>query len=461
MFSVWRRAAELPAWLKILLLGRFVSSAGSMAEFFMILYLVQERGLSPARAGLVVAAFGAAAITGNLVGGWFGDRFGLRRSVIAAQSVSALCVAAIPFAPVGGLVLLVSIGGVIGGTSRPLMSALVAVSLPTDRRRESIALWRTANNAGVLIGPPLGALISTHAFGALFLIDAASSLVMLAVVIARMPYDGRSLARATVRPPRLWPALRRDRTLITVLLTVTVVDTVYRLQYSVLPLHLADAGQPTIVYGTLIAINGGLIVLGEAALATALRTRRATSVIALGFALVGVGVFVFVGPASGWLGIGLAAAAMAVITGGEMLYKPTATAHAADSAPAGLEGRYQSLYGAASIMGTILTPAVGGWAYGHAPGAIWPVAAMLAVGAGWVLYRTPVKVVEVLPPNVKARQSRDLEILVRKSACFHAKTSRSRGGAAAVDGDGQLVEQNVGIVEVGPGDLKDLPAGGD
>jgi dipeptide/tripeptide permease len=49
-----------------------------------------------------------------------------------------------------------------------------------------------------------------------------------------------------------------------------------------------------------------------------------------------------------------------VITGGEMLYKPTATAHVADAAPDGMVGRFSSLYAAASISGMFLAPALGG-----------------------------------------------------------------------------------------------------
>jgi MFS family permease len=386
-YSVWQRVVQLPTWLKVLLLGRFVDSAGSMAGFFMTLYLVTVRHLSPEAAGLVVGASGAASIAGNLGGGFLGDRLGLRRSVIVAQCAGALSTAAIPFVPVAGIVVVVVAGGLISGASRPLMSALVATSIPGERRREVIALWRTASNAGVMIGPPLGALLSAHAFGSLFEIDALTGLVMVTIVVRRMPATVE-LHRASSGAVRLWPALRADRTFGTLLVTVAMVDTVYRLMYSILPLHLAAAGQPTIVYGVLIAGNGALIVFGEAAIAARLRSHVAMRLVAGGFALVGVGYAVLLGPATGWPGIVVAAVAMAVITTGEMLYKPTATAHATDAAPAGLEGRYQSLYGGASIAGTILTPAVGGWAFVHAPSVIWPVAAMLAVAAAARLYRS-------------------------------------------------------------------------
>jgi MFS family permease len=120
-----------------------------------------------------------------------------------------------------------------------------------------------------------------------------------------------------------------------------------------------------------------VIVLLEAPLAIRLRGHVSSRVIATGFLLVGVGLAVL----GIWPALAGAAVAVAIITGGEMLYKPTATAHVADAAPDGMVGRFSSLYAAASISGMFLAPALGGAAYQHIPDFLWPVAALLAIGA--------------------------------------------------------------------------------
>lgn len=84
--------------------------------------------------------------------------------------------------------------------------------------------------------------------------------------------------------------------------------------------------------------------------------RADVSVIAAGYAVVGVG----------WALLGLAPAvvtvflAALVITVGEMLHKPTATARVGDLAPEGMQGRFQGLYAGASVgsplVGTRCTP---------------------------------------------------------------------------------------------------------
>ncbi|MDX6292209.1 MAG: hypothetical protein QOH50_1284 [Kribbellaceae bacterium] len=163
---------------------------------------------------------------------------------------------------------------------------------------------------------------------------------------------------------------------------IVVVDTAYRQLFATMPLLLHDAGSPAVAYGVLIGLSSAVIVVLEAPLAIRLGRHRAVTVIATGFVLVGVGLAAL----GAWPALGGAAAAVAVITGGEMLYKPTATAQVADAAPDGMVGRFSSLYAAASISGMFLAPALGGAAYEHAPRLLWQVAAIAAlVAAGAVL----------------------------------------------------------------------------
>lgn len=76
---------------------------------------------------------------------------------------------------------------------------------------------------------------------------------------------------------------------------------------------------------------------------------------------------------------------MAVVTAGEMLYKPTANAHTSDRAPEGMHGRYQSLYGAASIGGTVIAPPLAGALFELIPRLMWLCGGALGVAAAAVL----------------------------------------------------------------------------
>ncbi|NUT35756.1 MAG: MFS transporter [Hamadaea sp.] len=386
MRDVVHAVRSLPGWLRALMVGQFVSAAGALAWLYMTVYLVDDRGLTPARAGLVTAAYGVGIIAGNLTGGWFGDRFGLRRAMLGAIGGWVVCCVLVPFTSVALLPALVGVAGAIGGASRPIGGALVATAIPGDLRRVGIAMSRTVSNAGTIVGPPLGALFAAYNFDLLFVLDAATSLILLAVVWAKVPRPERVVARSGKRAGVI-AALRARPGILGVLAAIVAIDTVYRLQYTVLPLWMRDEGLPTVAYGLMISLNCVIIVLFEAAIAVRLRRHAALAVIGAGFALVGVG-YLLLGT-----GFGLAAAIamMIVVTAGEMLYKPTATAYAADAAPAGMDGRFQSLYGAASIFGMMLSPALGTALYEVAPALVWPVGGLLAlaVAIGTLLVAHP------------------------------------------------------------------------
>ena len=374
MSDVIRAIRSLPGWLRAMMIGQFVSSAGSLAWLFMTLYLVEDRGLSAATAGLVTAAYGAGVIIGNLTGGWVGDRFGLRRTLLLAIGGWALCCAAVPVAPVAVLPALIAVAGAIGGMNRPVGSALVATAIPGELRRVGIAMSRSVSNAGTIVGPPLGALFAAYDFDLLFVFDAVTSAVLWLVIFTRVPRTSAATVSAGARGGLL-ASLRARPGVLGLLAAIVLIDTVYRLQYSVLPLWLRDQGQPIAAYGLMISLNCVIIVLAEAALAVRLRGHSALAVIGVGFALVGVG-YLLLGTGFGLLA---AIAMMVVVTAGEMLYKPTATAHVADAAPDGMAGRYQSLYGAASIFGMMLSPALGTALYERSPGLVWLVGGLLAL----------------------------------------------------------------------------------
>ena len=361
-----------PAWLKLLLVGQVVNAAGSLAWLFLTLYLVQSRGLPTSSAALVAAGYGTAAIAGNLLGGSVGDRLGLKPALVTTKAVAIAAVAVFPFAATPLLGVVGAVAGFASGAGRPLLSALVAGAMPTALRREAIAWSRAANNAGSVLGPPLGGLLAAHHFGVVFVLDAVSSLVLLVVVARFVPGGGR---------PRkvdghLLRALVDDRQLRRLVLTVLAVDTTYRLLYTAVPLFLRDHGAPPVVYGLTVTLNALAIVTCEPRVARRLAGHASWRVIGAGYALVGVG----------WLVLGAvplvvgALLAVLVISAGEMLYKPTATAFAADLAPTGMEGRYQSLYAAASIGGMLLSPLLGTTLYGAVPWLLWPLAGALALG---------------------------------------------------------------------------------
>lgn len=241
-----------------------------------------------------------------------------------------------------------------------------------------------------MIGPPLGALAAGYDFAAVFVIDAVTSLVM-AVIVWRWVPAGGARSKADI-PGGFLTAVRRDRKVVALVLGVVALDTAYRQVFTGLPLMLTGNGTHLIGYAALISGSCLIIVVAETPLAIVLARHPALKIISSGWALVGLGFTVL----AVWPQLGGAVIAMLLITVGEMLYKPTSPAYAADRAPGGMGGRFQSLYSAASISGMVLAPPLGGFLYQHAPDLLWPVCAGLALLAAAMLGRVSSRPAEAL-----------------------------------------------------------------
>jgi MFS family permease len=366
---------DLPRVVWALAVARFVSSASSFTMLFLTLYLTGPRDLSTTTAGLLAGSVGVGMLAGSFTGGRWGDRHGHRRVLLATSSVGGLMLVAAPYVPLWLLALLLPVQAYLMATGGVSSGALSALAVPRGQRRTSVAVGRAASNAGFVLGPPLGALLVTWSYDAMFVVDGLAVIAVRFALSRVLPPEAPS-ADAPERPRGgLFRAVRADRALVVLLIGVVLVDIVYRQLYSTLPLHLRDEGQPVWLYATVIAVGSGLILVLEIPVTQWLQGRGAYGVVALGYALVGVGTAMFALPVS----VVPVLLAMVVLTAGEILYKTTATAHVLDQAPDHLVGQYQGLYTGAATSGTLLAAPIGTAIYAAAPTLLWPVMAGLAL----------------------------------------------------------------------------------
>jgi len=368
---------DLPRVVWALALARFVSSASSFTMLFLTLYLTGPRDLSTTTAGLLAGSVGVGMLAGYFTGGRWGDRFGHRRVLLTASSAGGLMLVAVPFVPLWALWVLLPVQNYLAATGGVSSGALSALAVPRGGRRTSVAVGRAASNAGFVLGPPIGALLVTWSYDAMFVVDGLAVIVVRLALSRVLPKDAPDVADHDAPRGGFLRAVRADRALMVLMVGVVLVDLVYRQLYSTLPLHLRDEGQPVWLYATVIAVGSGLILVLEIPVTQWLQGRAAYGVIALGYALVGVGTAMFALPVS----VVTVLLAMVVLTAGEILYKTAATAHVLDQAPDHLVGQYQGLYTGAATSGTLLAAPVGTAVYAAAPGLLWPVMAALALAA--------------------------------------------------------------------------------
>jgi MFS family permease len=374
------RALPRPAW--VLFGGTFINRFGGFVLAFLVFYLT-SRGYSAAAAGFALSAYGLGSMAASLAGGQLADTIGRRNSIALSMFSSAATMLALSQAR--GIELIIPLTALAGFTAelyRPASSALVADLTPPGRRITGFAMYRLAVNAGVAAGPAVAGFLAQRSFLWLFLGDAATSIIYGCAAFFALPRDdrprtGTDLSRSAVA------RMASDGRLVRLLCASLGLAFVVHQAYATFPLHLARAGHTPVLYGSLMSLNGLLIICIELAVTTYTRRVPAVLALAVGLILNGMGF--------GAIGLATSGAALAltviVWTFGEMVFSPVAAAYVADIAPVDLRARYQAAYSFTFALGLMLAPIGGTQLYTVSPPALWLVCFGLCLaGAALLLF---------------------------------------------------------------------------
>jgi MFS family permease len=365
------RALPQPVWL--LCAGTFVNRFGSFVFTFLVLYLV-DRGYSAAEAGAVVSVYGVGNLVSALAGGALADRIGRRPTIALSMFSSSATMLALSQAD--GLALLVVLTALAGLTAelyRPAAGALLADLIPPELRVTGFGAYRLAINAGFAAGPAVAGVLAERSYTWLFVGDAITSAAFGVLALVALPKGGPP-RRVDERRGEALRAIAHDRAFTLFLVASTLGALVYFQMSAALPLHVEASGLSPTVYGLLISLNGALIVVLELPLTVFTQRRPRRPVIALGFALLGIGF--------GLTAVADTAPALAatvlVWTLGEIVCAPVSGAYVADLAPVHLRGRYQGAWGLTFAIALIVAPAAGAALYAASATGLW----LLCLGVG-------------------------------------------------------------------------------
>ncbi len=365
-------------WRALPIQGRWLLSTVAVQTFgrgltlpFTIIYLHEVRGFDLGLSGGLMSVI---AITGLIVtgpGGTLIDRYGARAVLLAGLTSMIAGCTLLAFAthPVVAAVALVLIG-VNFGVSWPGFNALIATVVDGDLRQQYFGVNFALVNLGIGIGGILGGFYvdvdSPETFTMIFLIDAASSLIPMALLLGPLrnvrtqsePSEeehGRGGYREILRQPAvLWLTL----------LTFIAMFIGYGQMEGGFPAFAREVAEvPTRVIGFAFAVNTAVIVLLQFTVLNRIKGRRRTRVM-----IVMAGVW-----AASWLILGAAGflpdsltaaicvlAFMGVFAFGETLLQPTVPAMYNDLASDHNRGRYNAINSAAFQGGAITGPIAAG-----------------------------------------------------------------------------------------------------
>ena len=368
----------LPATFWYLWAGLLINRAGAFAMLFLSLYLTDGRGVSESLAGVVVGAYGAGGAAGVLLGGVLADRWGRRSTLVAAHLVTAALMVALAFSRhLGVIAALALLVGVTHSMPGPAFVAAIVDVVPEQRRSRAFNLQFWAFNLGMAVASLLAGLLAEASYVALFLVDAAATLATAVLVAWKVPETlARRAPRERPQAARLGDGRRPRRPGLHTALTdrhflafvgLTFVLAVLTMQAStIMPLAMRADGLGPSAYGTVVALGGVLIVLGQLFVPRLIDNHRKANVLALSTALLAVGF----GALAVADDLAFYLAACVVWTVGSMLAAPPNAQINADLAPPALRARYQSVFYLAFPAASFVAPTLGGfslqqWGDGH------------------------------------------------------------------------------------------------
>lgn len=334
-----------------------INRFGDFVGVFLALYLSKILHFEPVKAGAVISMVAAAGLAGSLLSGRLADVIGRKRSLIAAQTGSALGNLVLvffwsqPWAPV-----LLALSSFSAGGARPLIGAVLTDLAPPAKRKEVFGLQYWSINVGVAVGPLVAAFLFDHAITLLFAGTALCTLVSVALIatgvkVPRVAHASTSLERHDERGA-IRAFLARP-----ILLAFAGISLVSSLTYSqtgfALPLTVSavfESDGPRIL-GWLISLNAVLVIVLSIPITRLLRSVSPMTCMAMSglFYIVGFGMLSFK------LGLGGFVVSTIVWTIGEIVASTNIGIFVARHSPANWRASFQS------FMGVFFS---GGWTFG-------------------------------------------------------------------------------------------------
>jgi MFS family permease len=358
----------------------------------MTIYLRQRLEVPLTQVTLLMTINSVAGLTAVSIVGPLVDRFGRKRAMVLGLASIAAVRALMPLA---GTLPAWAVLMVLMGACAPLYQvgadAMIADLIEPERRVSAYALLRTITNLAIAIGPAVGGFIATRSYTLAFYIAAGATAIytLLIVGLTQETMPGKQAANepggAGEPPAGGYGPVLHDRRFMAFVGLYTLTSIAASIVMVLLPVYAKEQfGVPESQYGFIMATNAAMVVLFQYLVTQQTKRYAAGPVLAVG------ALFYAAGAGSIALGAGFAAfwLSMVVLTIGELLMSPTATALTATLAPPDMRGRYMGLfsltwgvaYGLGPVLGAMLSDQI-------APVATWyaGLAAGLASALGFML----------------------------------------------------------------------------
>lgn len=382
-----RQSLHYPRAFWLLLIGFFISRASAALIWPFLTLVMRERLDAPLTTiTLLISIQAVAGLLSTSVVGVVMDRFGRKRAMVVGLLGSAgVLIAMTGAAALWQWAALIALYGALVPVFTVGSNAMVADIMPADERVSAYALMRMAANVGIAFGPAVGGFLLTVSYTLSYYITAGFNVLLAALVVIFLIETLPTASDAATKPRGGYGGMLRDGAFMRFWGVYILLELGISMVFVLLAVYTKENfGILESQYGWLLTINAGMVVLLQFGV-TRLTTRYSPpGVLAVGalFYVLGLTGFALANTFAGF------ALGMAIMTVGELIISPTATALVANLAPADQRARYMGFFAVTYTIGSGVGPVVGGFLNDYiAPAATWYGGALFAFGAaaGFVL----------------------------------------------------------------------------
>jgi MFS family permease len=353
---------DFPRKFWIVVGSRFIDGIGNTLLFpFFSLYITQKFNVGMTQAGIVLGTFSAFGLIGSMIGGALTDKFGRKSLIMFGLVFSAVSTLSLGLVNEYSVLLPLAVFiGLLSNIAGPAHQAMVADLLPEDKRQEGFGILRVVGNMAWIIGPTIGGFIADRSYFALFVLDAIMSCIVAVIVFINIPETKPETSQepeSMLRTFAGYGKVLHDYTYMAFLVISMMMGIVYQQMYNTLSVYLRDNhGIEPRGYGFLLTTSAIIVILFQFTTTRVIKKYPAFIMMAVGvfFYMIGFGMFGFV--TTYWL----FAAAIIIITIGEMVIMPTASALATNFAPEDMRGRYMAIFGISWGLPATIGPGLAG-----------------------------------------------------------------------------------------------------
>jgi MFS family permease len=288
------------------------------------------------------------------------DRFGRKIMINAGLFLQMISFALLGYAIMSntgfeGFLLLMMLKEISGGLYRSIPQVMIADIVEPGQRNGAFGLLRIGNNLGFALGPIFGGLLASYSYSLMFMLTAVTSGAYMLISI-KMLHDTRP-AVDQVESKAHHANILKDSPFLFYCIVVMLGSLVYSQLFTTYGTYSGSfVNLSASLVGILFSLNGFMVVFFQYPIARFLERFKLTTSLILGSMFYAVG-FALVGFCTTfWMLFG----AMFVITMGELVVTPSSQTMVAQMAPPEVRGRYMSVNGFISYIGTAVGPAFGG-----------------------------------------------------------------------------------------------------